>query len=162
MTFWKIVLKKKGPIVRKREEDIPDLYLDTVYFSEDKPLSLLLLKAKNKPGIMHRITEVITGKGKNIIKLNVTNIAYGDYGFILILVDDCDKSCGEELKNGILNKLGNDIVKIDVITSTNSYVFLKYNRLLLLDDESVIITKRMIERAIYYVYKKECLTLPLS
>lgn len=154
MSFWKIVLKRKGPLVKKRENDIPDLYLDTVYFSENKPLSLLLLKAINKPGIIFKVTEIIAGKGKNIIKLNVPDIAFGDYGFVLILVDNCDESCGEDLKKEIMNRLGNDIIKIDVITSTNSYIFLKYNRLLLLGDESIVITKKMIERAIYYVYKK--------
>lgn len=154
LAFWKIVLRKRRPTIERKEDKYPNIHLDTVFYSGEKQLSLLLVKAKNTPGIIYGITDIIASKNINILKLNVPDIAYGEYGFVLILVEGCDASCGEELKKEIKARMKDKIVMVDVISSSNSYVFLRFNKLLLLNDEAFIVTRKMLERAIHYVYNK--------
>jgi predicted hydrocarbon binding protein/predicted amino acid-binding ACT domain protein len=150
--FRRLIVKRGIPRRYREEEGIPNLYLDTVFYSYDKPLSLIIVKAKNVPGAIHKITSVLAERNINILKINVPEIATENYGFVIILIEQCVDKCLEDVINTIKNKYSDIIMDIKGVSSTNSYVFLKYGKLLFLDSESFILTLKMLEKAIYELY----------
>jgi predicted hydrocarbon binding protein/predicted amino acid-binding ACT domain protein len=150
--FKRLIVKRGIPLRRKEEEGVPNLYLDTVFYSYDKPLSLIIVKAKNVPGAIHKITSVLAEKNINILKINVPEIATENYGFIIMLIEQCVDKCLEDVTNTIKKRYSDIIIDIKGVSSTNSYVFLKYGKLLFLDSESFVLTLKMLEKAVYELY----------
>ncbi len=150
--FRRLIVKRGIPRRHREEEGIPNLYLDTVFYSYDKPLSLIIVKAKNVPGAIHKITSVLAEGNINILKINVPEITTKDYGYVLILIEQCVDKCLEDIISIIKKRYSDIIIDIKGVSSTNSYVFLKYGKLLFLDSESFVLTLKMLEKAVYELY----------
>ncbi|MEM1634871.1 MAG: hypothetical protein QW545_01540, partial [Thermosphaera sp.] len=76
--------------------------------------ALLHLKLKNESGVIARVTDVIKRLNLNIVNITTPGIVKGDTGDLFILVENCDKSCGEELLRNVRKDLGKTLIDASV------------------------------------------------
>ena len=153
--MFRIFISKLRRDFREQRKDLPDIYVDTMFYNEDKPLSAIVVNAANKPGVLAEITRTISEKGINILKVNVLDIPRGDRGFILLLLENCDEKCVEEVVKSLKSNamLKDRLFNINYSTAENGFVFLKYNSVLFDDSTSFILSHQLLESAVYEVIK---------
>ncbi len=153
--MFRIFISKLRRDSREHRKDLPDIYVDTMFYYEDKPLSAIVANAANKPGVLAEITRTISEKGINILKVNVLDIPRGDRGFILLLLENCNEKCVEEVIKSLKSNamLKDKLFSINYSTAENGFVFLKYNSVLFDDSTSFILLHQLLESAVYEVIK---------
>lgn len=119
---------------------------------EDK--ILLYLRLKNEVGVVAKITEVVREAGLNIVNITTPSIVKGDYGDLFILVEKCDKNCGEELSKKIRKELGKIVNDINVYDSRYNFLFIPNSIIEFMGLESIIIPKPLVEEALKQIYGK--------
>ncbi len=135
--------------VRVREKPagrMPDLCIDTIYELGKYSYSAIVLRLKDKPGVLAKILNLLAERGIDIAKLNVPEIPHGGEGFVSIIMRNCDEVCLDEIEK--------QLRKLDVVLGINKFVpqtgflFIKYNSIKLLDQPSIVLTRNMIRSII--------------
>ncbi|MEM1705257.1 MAG: hypothetical protein QXF49_07660 [Thermosphaera sp.] len=117
--------------------------------------ALLHLKLKNESGVIARVTDVIKRLNLNIVNITTPGIVKGDTGDLFILVENCDKSCGEELLRNVRKDLGKTLIDASVHDSHENFLFVPNSSLMFLGRTSIIIPKILIEKAYKSLYAKQ-------
>lgn len=126
--------------------------LDTVFTISDKPGSILVVKAVNRPGILAKISKIISDEGINILKVSVLEHV-SRTGYIMFLLEDCDQDCVRNVSDKIKNSLSEEIEDITYSSSKDSYVFLKYGSIFFLDKQATILTTDFIRYVVVELMK---------
>ncbi|NPA97774.1 MAG: ACT domain-containing protein [Crenarchaeota archaeon] len=141
--------------VRVREKPagkMPDLYIDTIYELGKYSYSAMVLRVKDRPGVLAKILNVLAERGVDIAKVNVPEIPSGGEGFVSILMRNCGEACLEEVEKQ-LKKL-DVVLGIRKFLPQTGFLFIKYNSIKLIDQPAVIVTRNMI-RSIIDVFIKQ-------
>ncbi len=124
----------------KDTDNYPDLMVDTAFPVERSPVSTLLIEAIDEPGMLARITRIISEEKANIAKVSLSSNSRGEYGTLMFLLEDCDKSCIQKICSRLKRELKNKIAKVSYSSSREAYVFMKYHMLKFINKPSIILT----------------------
>ncbi|OYT39276.1 MAG: hypothetical protein B6U89_04335 [Desulfurococcales archaeon ex4484_58] len=149
LVIRKLIRKAKKPTLVSRK---PNVVLDTVFTISDKPGSILVVKAVNRPGILAKISKIISDEGINILKVSVLEHV-SRTGYIMFLLEDCDQDCVRNVSDKIKNSLSEEIEDITYSSSKDSYVFLKYGSIFFLDKQATILTTDFIRYVVVELMK---------
>ncbi len=149
LTSFKLVIKK---IIKKRPSKamragLHNIQIDSLYVNKERELTVLVVKAVNKPGVLERITDVIAARNINIVKVDTPEVLEGEEAFLTFLLD-CSLSEAKAISDRIGDELRDIVRSIEVKGARDSYVFVPFNILVFGDRRACILTQGMIREVI--------------
>lgn len=123
---------------------------------------LLHLKLKNEPGVVAKVTELVRELGLNISNITTPTIVNGDYGDLFVMIENCDRECGEQLSKNMKKRLGKLLDDINVYDSRENFLFIPNSVVEFMGAESIILPKFSIEEVYRRIYEKHPDAITLS
>ena len=115
---------------------------------------LLHLKLRNGPGLVAKVTDIVRESGLNISNITTLEIVKGDYGDLFVMIESCDRKCGETLSKNVKKKLGKLLIGINVYDSRENFLFIPNSVIEFMGVESIIIPKFFIKEVHRRIYEK--------
>jgi len=115
---------------------------------------LLHLELKNEPGVVAKVTDIVKESGLNISNITTPTIVKGDYGDLFVMIENCDRKCGETLSKNMKKELGKLLIDINVYDSRENFLFIPNSVIEFMGVESIIIPKFFIEEVYRRIYEK--------
>jgi uncharacterized protein YqgV (UPF0045/DUF77 family) len=75
---------------------------------------LLHLKLRNEPGVVAKVTDIVKESGLNISNITTPTVVKGDCGDLLVMIENCDRGCGETLSKNMKKELGKLLIDKEV------------------------------------------------
>ncbi len=138
----------------KGNNDFVKVIIPTAFRITTEDGILLYLKLKNEVGVVAKVTEVVSKAGINIVNITTPTIVKGEYGDLFLLVENCDRACGEELSKSMRKELGKIVSEVSVYDSRENFLFIPNSVAEFIGLESIILPKPFLGEVYKYVYGK--------